>query len=202
MTNWAAIGIVTAAELTVFFAATVRCFTAKSRLDRERDGDIRAAIAGYEAGQVIPVLTDLVARVIDVNRPDERIVKALTEGTEEGTEEEFNAAITEGLDRGDTDKTFNTAVDAAIKSRSPRAKERGLIHRYTGLGLCLVACHVSGPAALYNLLTGGYNLPRTAVIVAAVIFAVGVIGAALVAILVQRGESALSSVIREGKDAA
>lgn len=170
------------AEVAVLFAATVRCFSAKGRLDRERDGDIRAAIAGYETGKIIPALADLVDAVIAVRRVDESTADALT--------------------RADTDAAFNAAVDASVKSQSPRAWEQRLVYRYTALGTCLVACHVAGPAALYNMLTDGYNLPRTAVVVAAVIFSVGAIGALALGGLVALGEAALARVIREGKDAA
>jgi hypothetical protein len=182
VTNWPVIGIVAGAEVALLLGATVRCFSAKGRLDRERDSDIRSAIAGYETGKIIPALVDLVEAVIAVRRPDESTADA--------------------LNRADTDAAFNAAVDASVKSRSPRAWEQRLVYRYTGLGASLVACHLAGPAALYNMLTDGYNLPRIAVIVAAVIFSVGAMGALSLTGLVGLGEAALASAIREGKDAA
>lgn len=183
MTAWPAIGIVAAVEVTVFFAATIRSFTARARIDRERDGDIRAAVAGYEAGLVIPALAELVSEVIDVRRDDESVAEALNRA--EGSATKFQAA-----------------VRASIKSQSPRAKERALVHRYFGCGVCLLAAHIAGPIALFNIVTGGYNLPDTVVIVAAVIFAIGVVGALILGVLVALGDSALTRVIREGKDAA
>src|SRR5712692_6120278 len=134
MTVWPAIAIVAAAEVTVFFAATVRAFTARARIDRERDGDIRAAIAGYEVGKVIPALTDLVGEVIDVRREGESIAEALNRA--EGT-----------------DRKFAAAVSASIESQSPRARERALVQRHLGCGICLVAGQVAGPVALYNTVT-------------------------------------------------
>jgi hypothetical protein len=183
MTTWPAIGIVAGAEIAVLLGPTARAFTAKARIDRERDGDIRAAIAGYEAGTLIPALADLVSEVIEVRRPEESIADALNRA--EGTGRKFKAA-----------------VDASITSQSPRAKETALVHRYLGLGLCLVAAHISGPAALYNVVTSGYNVPHTAVVVATVIFSLGIAGALVFGVLTALGELALTRVIREGKDAA
>jgi hypothetical protein len=183
MTVWPAIAIVAAAEVTVFFAATVRAFSARARIDRERDGDIRAAIAGYEAGQVIPALADLVGEVIAVRREDEPIAEALNRS--ESTNEKFAAA-----------------VSASIRSQSPRARERGLVQRHLGCGVCLVAAQVAGPVALYNSVTGGYDLSHTIVTVAIVIFSIGALGALAFGILVARADNALMRVIREGKDAA
>jgi hypothetical protein len=181
-TNWAAIGIVAGAELTVLFAGTLRCFTARARLDRDRDSDIRGAIAGYEAGQVIPALAELVSNVIEVKGEDE--------------------TLEEALGRADTGGAFDRAVDAAIRSRIPRNREKALIQRYTALGVSLVACHLAGPIALYSWLTAGYNLPRTAVTAAIAIFAVGAAAVLLLAVAVGLGEAALARAIREGKDAA
>ena len=183
MTAWPVIAIVVAAELAVFFGATVRSFTAQARIDRERDGDIRAAIAGYEAGLVIPALAELVGEVVEVRREDESIAEALNRA--KGTATKFQAA-----------------VGASIQSQSPRAKERALAHRHLGCGLCLAAAQIAGPVAVYNIVTGGYNLPDTAVIVAAVIFAIGAAGALILGILAALGDVALTRVIREGKDAA
>ena len=182
VTNWAPIGIIIGAEIAVLLGATLRCFTARARLDQNRDSDIRGAVAGYEAGQVIPALADLVTNVLEVKAENETVEQA--------------------LDRADTSEGFDRAVDAAIRSRLPRARERTLIHRYTALGICLIACHVSGPAALYNVLTAGYNLPPNAAIVAAVVFSIGAIGALALAVLVGFGEAGLARAIREGKDAA
>jgi hypothetical protein len=186
VTNWAAIGIIAGAELTVLFAGTLRCFTARARLDRDRDSDIRGAIAGYEAGQVVPALAALVSNVNEVKADDVSIEQT----------------VEETLERADTAEAFQRAVDAAIMSRLPRARERTLIHRYTALGVCLIACHLAGPAALYNVLTAGYNLPSNAVIVATVIFSIGAMGMLALAVLVGLGEARLARAIREGKDAA
>jgi hypothetical protein len=182
MTNWPVIGIVAGAEIAVFFGATVRSFSAKGRLDRERDNDIRAAIAGYETGQIIPALVDLVESVIAVRGSGESTADALS--------------------RADTDAALNAAVDASVKSRSPRAWEQKLVSRYTALGISLVVCHIAAPVSLYNVLTDGYSLPQTAVIVAGVIFVVGAIIALWLGALAAVGEATLAGVIREGKDAA
>lgn len=167
----------------MFFGGTVRAFTAQARIDRERDSDIRAAIAGYETGEVIPALASIVSEVIEVKRDDETVADALNRA--EGTNQKFAVAVV-----------------ASIKSQSPRVKQRVLVHRYIALGAALLASQVAGPAALYNVMTGGYNLPRTVVIVATVIFSLGIIGSGALAILVALGEAALAKVIREGKDAA
>jgi hypothetical protein len=203
VTNWTGIAIVAAAELTVLFAATVRCFSAKGRLDRERDGDIRSAIAGYEAGHVIPALTDVIVRAVtETIRRTATLADDLHKPSDSDAAERFRAGITDALATADTDVNFQAAVDASIMSRTPRAMEKTLVYRYTTLGVFLVACHLAGPAALYNVLTSGYNLPHTAVIVATVIFSLGLIGIIVLAILVATGEVALARAIREGKDAA
>jgi hypothetical protein len=183
MTSWPAIGIVAGAEVAVFLGPTIRSFTAQARIDRERDGDIRAAIAGYETGLVIPALADLVEEVNEVRREDESISDALNRA--EGTARKFEAA-----------------VDASIRSQSPRTWERSLVHRHLGCGACLLAAQIAGPVALYNVVTDGYNLSQTIVIVATVIFSIGVLGALALAILVVLGDNALTRAIREGRDAA
>ncbi len=183
MTIWPAIGIIAAAEIAVFFGPTIRSFTARTRIDRERDGDIRAAVAGYETGQVIPALAALVEEVIDVRRANESIIDALNRAES-------------------TAKKFAAAVSASIHSQSPRAKERTLVQRHIGCGVCLVAAQVAGPVAIYNSVTAGYNLPHNIVIIATVIFAIGTIGALVLGILVVLGDIALMRAIREGRDAA
>jgi hypothetical protein len=203
VTNWTGIAIVAAAELTVLFAATVRCFTAKGRLDRERDGDIRSAIAGYEAGQVIPALTDVIVRAVsEAMRRRPTLADDLQTQSDPEAQAPFRNAVRDALATVDTDVDFGEAVDASIRSRTPRRMEKALVYRYTALGFFLIACHLAGPAALYNVLTGGYNLPDIAIIVATVIFSLGVIGALVLAILVAVGDAALTKAIREGKDAA
>jgi|SRR5581483_5548068 len=183
MTAWPAIGIIAGAEVAVFLGPTMRSFTAQARIDRERDADIRTAIAGYEAGLVIPALADLVEEVVEVRRDDEPIAEAL--------------ARAEGMT-----KKFGAAVDASIKSRLPRDRERSLVKRHLACGVCLLAAQIAGPVAIYNSVTDGYNLSHTLVIVAAVIFAIGVLCSLGLGILVVHGGNALMRAIREGKDAA
>lgn len=180
--QWAPIGIVVAANVALFLGATVKAFTARARINRERDNDIRAAIAGYEAGEVIPALAAVVDEVDETRRAGESTADALF--------------------RADYGGLFSRAVEASIRSRSPRIRETALVHRYTTLGICLVAAHLTCFAALYNALTSGYNLPHTMVTVAFVVFAFALAGAVAAAILVARGENALARVIKDGKDAA
>ncbi|HZQ80746.1 MAG TPA: hypothetical protein VFB25_02085 [Gaiellaceae bacterium] len=180
--SWPAIGIVAAAEAAVFFGATVKAFNAESRIDRERDDDIRAAVAGYESGLVLPALTRLVEQVIEVRRPGESVEDALS--------------------REDVNRHFVAAVDASVRSRTPRERQAALVHRNNWLTICLVAMHVAGPLSLYNVLTGGYNLPHLVVVVAAVVFCLGTTGALVTATMVSMGERALAKAIGEGKDAA
>src|SRR5690348_16579605 len=108
MTNWPVIGVIAGAEVAVLFGGTIRCFSAKGRLSRERDSDIRAAIAGFEAGRIIPALVALVEEVIAVRRDDE--------------------ATADALNRADTDAAFNVAVAASVKSQSPRGLEHKLVY--------------------------------------------------------------------------
>jgi hypothetical protein len=173
---------VAAAEVAVFFGATVKALNAESRIDKERDDDIRAAVAGYESGLVQPALTRLVEQVIDVRRPGESVADALS--------------------REDVNRHFVAAVDASVRSRTPRARQVSLVHRNNWLALFLVTIQVAAPLALYNVLTGGYNLPQLAVVVAAALFCVGATGALAAATMVRMGENALAKAIREGKDAA
>lgn len=182
MANWPAIGILTAAEVAVFLGATKGCFTAQARIDRERDSDIRAAVAGYEAGEVVPALAALIEQVESLRAPGE--------------------ALVDTVNRADVDAMLREAVTASIRSRTPRERERALVHRYTALGVSLLVAHLAAPIALYNVLTEGYNLPNTAVLVASTsaVFTLG--AAAAAASFVGLGERALTRAIRGGKDAA
>ena len=182
MTSWPGLGILAGAEITVFFAATVKAFSAQARISREHDNDIRAAIAGYEAGRVIPALAKLVEDVAKTKRQDESFADA--------------------LNRADVGELFGGAVEASVLSKLPRARETNLVHRYTALGGCLLGCQLAGPVALYNILTSGYNLSHTVVIVATVIFSFAFVGALALAVAVGLAERRLARVIREGKDAA
>jgi hypothetical protein len=173
---------VAAAEVAVFFGATVKAFNAESRIDKERDDDIRAAVAGYESGVVQPALTKLVEQVIEVRRPGESVADALS--------------------REDVNRHLVAAVDASVRSRTPRARQASLVHRNNWLAFCLVAVHVAAPIGLYNVLTGGYNLPHLVVVVAAVMFCLGATGALVAATMVRMGERALAKAVGEGKDAA
>jgi hypothetical protein len=166
----------------VFLGATVKAFNAESRLDRERDDDIRAAVAGYESGLVQPALSRLVEEVIAVKRPGESVADAMS--------------------RADVNTHFVAAVDASVRSQSPRAWQSALVHRYTSLGICLAFMHVAGPVAIYNVVTGGYNLPHLVVVIAAVVFCLATAGALVAATMVRVGENALAKTIAEGKDAA
>lgn len=180
--TWPAIAIVAAAEVTVFLGATVRAFNAESRLDRERDDDIRAAVAGYESGLVQPALARLIEEVIAVKRPRE--------------------TVSDAMSRADVNTHFVAAVDASVRSQSPRARQSALVHRYTRLGICLTFMHVAGPAAIYNVVTGGYNLPHLVVVIAAVVFCLATAAALVAVTMVRMGENALAKAIGEGKDAA
>lgn len=182
MANWPAIAILSTAEAAVFFGATARSFTAQARLDRERDNDIRAAIAGYEAGEVVPALAALIEEVETLRAPGE--------------------ALVDTLNRADVDIMLGEAVKASVRSRTPRARERALVHRYTGLAVSLLVAQLAAPVALYNVLTEGYNLPKTAVLIAATSAVFTLAAAVAAAILVVFGERALTRAIREGKDAA
>jgi hypothetical protein len=182
MTAWTPIAIVSAIEVGVTLGPTFRAFSAQDRIDRERDDDIRTAIAGYEAGLVIPALADLVSEINDVRREDE--------------------PISEALARAEAARKLGPAVDASIRSQSPRARQRTLVHRHLACGACLVTAQVAGPVALYSTVTDGYNLPHNLVIVATVIFAIAALGALLVGILVVLGQNALMRAIRDGRDAA
>ena len=182
MTAWPAIGIVAAIELAVTLGPTLRSFSAQDRIDRERDDDIRAAIAGYEAGLVIPALADLVSEVDDIRGEGE--------------------PISEALSRAEAARKFEAAVQASIKSQSPRTKERSLVHRHLACGVCLVTAQIAGPVALYSTVTDGYNVSHTLVVVATVIFAIAALGALLLGILVVLGQNALMRVIREGRSVA
>lgn len=166
----------------MFFAATVRSLTAQARLDRERDNDIRAAVAGYEAGEVVPALAELIEEVERLRGDGETLVDT--------------------LNRADVDALFGAAVKASIRSQSPRDRERALVHRYTALGGFLLIAQLTAPVALYNVLTKGYNLPDTVVLAAAATFASTGIAALVAAILVAIGEIGLARSIRKGKDAA
>lgn len=166
----------------MFFGATARSFTAQARLDRERDGDIRAAVAGYEAGEVVPALAALIEQVDALRSPGEALVNTLS--------------------RADVDTMLGEAVTASIRSRTPRARERALVHRWTALGVCLLVAQLAAPIALYNVLTEGYNLPDTVVLIAATSAVFTIAAAVTAAILVALGELSLARAIREGKDAA
>jgi hypothetical protein len=168
--------------VAVFLGATVKAFTAESRLDRERDDDIRAAVAGYESGLVQPALVRLVDEVIAVKRPKESVADAMS--------------------RADVNTHFVAAVAASVQSQSPRARQSTLVHRYTRLGVCLAIMQVAGPVAIYNIVTGGYNLPHLAVVIAAVLFGLVTVGALVAATMVRMGENALAKAIAGGKDAA
>jgi hypothetical protein len=111
--------------VTVFLGATVKALNAESRLDRERDDDIRAAVAGYESGLVQPALARLVEEVIAVKRPGE--------------------TVSDAMSRADVNSRFVAAVNASVRSQSPRAWQSALVHRYTRLGACLTVMHVAGP---------------------------------------------------------
>lgn len=182
MANWPAIGILSAAEVAVFFAATARSFTAQARIDRERDNDIRAAVAGYESGEVVPALATLIEEVQALQAPGE--------------------ALADTLNRADLDDMFGASVHASIRSQTPRERERALVHRYTGLGASLLIAQLAAPVALYNVLTEGYNLPDTVVLIAATSFVFTAGAAVAAAVLVALGELTLARAIREGKDAA
>jgi hypothetical protein len=173
---------VVAAEVAVFLGGTVKAFNAKARIDRERDDDIRAAVAGYESGAVQPALARLVEEVIAVKGPQETVADAMS--------------------RADVNQHFVEAVDASVRSQSPRARQTALVHRYTVLGICLASMQVAGPVAIYDVVTGGYNLPHLTVVIAAVVFCLGAVGSALTGTMVIMGENALASAIGEGKDAA
>jgi hypothetical protein len=160
----------------------MKAFNAESRLDRERDDDVRAAVAGYESGLVQPALARLIDEVIAVKRPSETVADAMS--------------------RADVNTHFVAAVAASVRSQSPRARQSVLVHRYTRLGTCLALMHVAGPVAIYNIVTTGYNLPHLVVAIAAVAFGLGTAGALVTATMVRMGEIALARAIGEGKDAA
>jgi hypothetical protein len=168
--------------VTVFLGATVKAFTAESRLDRERDDDIRAAVAGYESGLVQPALARLVEEVIEVKRTRETVADAMS--------------------RADVNTHFVAAVVASVRSQSPRARQSALVHRYSRLGICLAFMQVAGPVAIYNVVTGGYNLPHLVVVIAAVVFCLATAAALVAGTMVRMGENALAKAIGEGKDAA
>lgn len=180
--NLPATGILLAAELSVLLGATVRAFNAEARIEQERDGDIREAIAGYESGRVIPALAVLFERV----------------------EAQRSAAetMTDALVRSDVSVALDEVVSAGSLARRPRLLERRLVARWTALGWALAGIHVSAPLAFYSVLIGTEPGSFTWTVVGRAGLGTAIFAAVLAAVLLRIANRSLSRAIREGRNAA
>jgi len=105
-------------------------FNAEARSEKDRDSDIRDAMAGYDSGKVVPAVAQLIETVLAVRRPDEPIQNA--------------------LDRADTSGPLKEVVAAATVLGSPREIEERLLKTWTSVGASTVGVQLSGPVVLFN----------------------------------------------------
>jgi hypothetical protein len=169
-----------AAEFTLSLL-TWSAFNAESRIEKDRDRDIRDAMAGYSSGRVIPALADLIDNVLDVRRPDESIRDALT--------------------RHDTSAALDQVVEAAATSKSPRTLESSLVRMWTCTGCSNVVVQVAAPLLLLNAILNDDVLSRTLQTVSGVALVAGMTITIVSLIAVRQLSQALTRATRAGKDA-
>jgi hypothetical protein len=161
---------------------TWAAFNAESRLEEDRDGDIRDAISGFESGRVVPAIAALIEVVLVVRRPRE--------------------PVRDALDRVDTREALRAVVAAATASSKPRELEGRLVKAWTVVGLATLLVQVSGPVLLCNHIADARLLPR---IVGTISEVLGISGLAILLttiVIVRQLSRGLARAIKTGKDAA
>jgi hypothetical protein len=157
-------------------------FNAESRLEKDRDRDVREATAGYQSGRVIPALATLIEEVMALRRDDEELRDTLA--------------------RADTSLGLSDVVTASTASSAPRDLEGRLVKAWTTTGVACLVVQLSGPVLLLNHIANRDLLSDTLQTAALVTFiaAIAILGTALV--FVRQLSRALTRAIRSGKDAA
>lgn len=171
-----------AVELTLS-GLTWRGFNAESRLERDRDSDIRDAEAGYESGRVLLAVTNLIEAVL-ANRRHE------------------GESVRDALDRSDASGQLQEVIDAAALRAKPRDIEERLVRIWTVVAIATLSVQLSGPIMLLNATAGRDLLSDTVQTVAGVVMIASIAILAVTLCACRQLDRALSRSIRSGKDAA
>lgn len=170
-----------AAEATLS-ALTWAAFNAEARLQKDRDTDVRDAIAGYDSGRVVPALATLIEAVLAVRRPEE--------------------PIRDALDRADISGPLDAMKDAAAASRSPREIESRAVRIWNVAGSSCVGVQLSAPILLTNAIAGEDVMSQTVQTIAGIVLSGSTAILVVAMIFVRQLTRALTRAIRDGKDAA
>jgi hypothetical protein len=161
---------------------TWTAFNAESRLEKDRDRDIRDAVSGFESGLVVPAVAALIEVVLYVRRARE--------------------PVRDALERVDTRAALAAVVSASTASSRPRDLEGRLVKAWTVVGLATLLVQLSGPVLLCNHIANRRILSDTVGTIAGVL---GISGMAILLtaiVIVRQLSRGLARVIKAGKDAA
>ncbi|MGH7867485.1 MAG: hypothetical protein ACREP9_07605 [Candidatus Dormibacteraceae bacterium] len=167
--------------MALLLGVTVRSIAAGPRIHKEWDDEIRTAVAGYEAGEVVPALDNLVSEILALRRPDEPIGDALL--------------------RGDVSAPFREAVEAAIESRGPQEAQRACIRRSYLLGYSLLCAQLAWPFAIVDRVVDDHPVSRFVTLGGRVVFTSSIVLTLLFAVALLRASNSLSSKVTAGKNA-
>ena len=164
----------TAIEVTVFFAVTVRAFGAEARIKRDRGSSVKEARAGRE--------TKLLERIGTV-----------IEGV--GQTKKLRENYTDALFRSDWSDDISAILDICSEITAITVAKRRLLRWWNALAAILVVVHISAPAFLLNDITDKNYLSDGLNEAAAYVFSASLVLALLVAVMLLRADLAFERAL-------